>query len=67
MITYVFECTSCNHRFEERQGMFEERKANCPKCGARAEFRPSWTGQLLFNFPSLDATEIMNREGKWNY
>lgn len=64
---YLYECQQCLHRFEVKQAMLAERKANCPQCGSDAKFIPCWTGSILFNFPSLDATDIMRREGKWNY
>jgi len=64
---YSYQCPDCGHRFDVKQRMLEERKATCPECGAQAEFRPCWDGGILFDFPTLDATEIMNREGKWNY
>ena len=47
--------------------MFDPREANCPDCGCSSNFIPCWRGSLMFDFPTIDAQMIMNREGKWNY
>ena len=37
MPTYDYQCSSCNHRFELRQGFDSDRMTDCPKCGQLAE------------------------------
>jgi putative FmdB family regulatory protein len=37
MPVYEYECKSCHHRFEKRQGFHDEAKAACPKCGGKAK------------------------------
>ncbi len=32
MPTYVYECDSCEHRFEERQGFHDDLLTDCPRC-----------------------------------
>jgi putative FmdB family regulatory protein len=36
MPTYEYECESCEHRFERKQGFDEEPVAMCPKCGGKS-------------------------------
>ena len=33
MPTYEYECTACEHKFEEEQRMSDPRIETCPKCG----------------------------------
>jgi len=35
MPTYEYECESCGHRFDRKQGFHEEPVAVCPRCGGR--------------------------------
>tara|TARA_B100001750_G_C15082911_1_gene386791 strand:- start:165 stop:503 length:339 start_codon:yes stop_codon:yes gene_type:complete len=35
--TYDYECKSCHHRFEVRQGFHDDRVAYCPLCSKSAE------------------------------
>jgi putative FmdB family regulatory protein len=37
MPIYEYECGSCRHRFEKRQGFHDEAKAACPKCQGKAK------------------------------
>ena len=37
MPTYDYECKSCKHRFEVRQGFHDDRVAYCPLCSQSAE------------------------------
>ena len=37
MPVYEYECGSCRHRFEKRQGFHDEAKAACPKCEGKAK------------------------------
>lgn len=32
MPTYVYECDSCEHRFEERQSFDDDPLTDCPRC-----------------------------------
>jgi len=43
MPIYEYQCTSCNYRFEKKQGFHEEPKADCPRCNqaARRLFQPA--------------------------
>lgn len=66
MQTYVFECSSCLYTFEVKQNINSEHEADCPDCGEPAK-RVYSVPEVRYDFPSLDATAIMNREGKWNY
>jgi putative FmdB family regulatory protein len=36
MPIYEYECGTCCHRFEKRQGFDEEPKAVCPRCEGKA-------------------------------
>jgi putative FmdB family regulatory protein len=36
MPVYEYECGSCRHRFEKRQGFDDEPKAVCPRCEGKA-------------------------------
>lgn len=67
MMRYEYYCSECKLKFEVRQGMLEPREADCPLCGEPADFIFCWNGSILFDFPSLDSNDIMNKEGKWNY
>lgn len=33
MPTYQYECSACNHAFEEFQSMTDAKLTKCPKCG----------------------------------
>jgi putative FmdB family regulatory protein len=35
MPTYEYECQSCHHRFEKKQGFHDNPVAKCPKCGGK--------------------------------
>jgi putative FmdB family regulatory protein len=35
MPTYEYECQSCHHRFERKQGFHDNPVAKCPKCGGK--------------------------------
>ena len=35
MPTYEYECQSCHHRFERKQGFHDKPVAKCPKCGGK--------------------------------
>ncbi len=37
MPIYEYECGSCRHRFEKRQGFEDEAKAACPKCKGKSK------------------------------
>ncbi|MEE8353101.1 MAG: FmdB family zinc ribbon protein [Dehalococcoidales bacterium] len=43
MPTYVYECDSCEHRFEERQGFDDDPLTDCPRCegSVRRVFHPA--------------------------
>ncbi len=43
MPTYVYECDSCGHRFEERQGFDDDPLTDCPHCDepVRRVFHPA--------------------------
>ena len=36
MPIYEYECGSCRHRFEKRQGFHDEPKAECPLCQGKS-------------------------------
>lgn len=36
MPTYDFECTKCNHRFEQRRSFSDNGNAQCPVCRGKA-------------------------------
>jgi putative FmdB family regulatory protein len=36
MPVYEYECGSCSHRFEKRQGFHDEPSAVCPRCEGKA-------------------------------
>ena len=42
MPIYEYQCPSCNHGFEKKQGFQEEAMAECPECRAKAKriFKP---------------------------
>jgi putative FmdB family regulatory protein len=35
MATYTYKCTNekCNHRFETKQSMMDDKLVTCPECG----------------------------------
>jgi putative FmdB family regulatory protein len=35
MPVYEYECQSCHHRFEKKQGFHDKPVEKCPKCGAK--------------------------------
>ena len=35
MPVYEYECQSCHHRFEKKQGFHEKPVDKCPKCGGK--------------------------------
>lgn len=35
MPVYEYECQSCHHRFEKKQGFHDKPVAKCPKCGGK--------------------------------
>ena len=37
MPVYEYECGSCRHRFEKKQGFHDEPKADCPQCQGKAK------------------------------
>jgi len=37
MPVYEYECGSCRHHFDKRQGFHDEAKAACPKCQGKAK------------------------------
>ncbi len=37
MPIYEYECGSCRHRFEKRQGFHDEPKAACPECKGKSK------------------------------
>lgn len=43
MPIYVYECDSCEHRFEERQGFHDDPLTDCPRCegSVRRVFMPA--------------------------
>jgi putative FmdB family regulatory protein len=43
MPTYEYECGSCHHRFDLKQGFHDKPQADCPKCKkkARRVFHPA--------------------------
>jgi putative FmdB family regulatory protein len=36
MPIYEYECKSCRHHFEKRQGFHDEPKAECPQCKGKS-------------------------------
>jgi putative FmdB family regulatory protein len=43
MPIYEYECGSCHHHFDVKQGFHDKPEANCPKCKKKARriFHPS--------------------------
>ncbi len=43
MPTYVYECNSCKHRFEQRQSFDDDPLTDCPRCegSVRRVFQPA--------------------------
>jgi putative FmdB family regulatory protein len=35
MPVYEYECQSCHHRFEKKQGFHDKPLEKCPKCGGK--------------------------------
>lgn len=59
MARYDYECSKCEHLFEEVHGMLERPQIKCPKCGARADklFGLPHTHQdKLYDFVDVNTT-----------
>jgi putative FmdB family regulatory protein len=56
MPVYEYECISCQHRFEVKQGYKDEPKAACPQCKkkARRVFHPA---PIIFKGSGFYVTE----------
>jgi putative FmdB family regulatory protein len=63
MPIYEYECKSCHHRFEKRQGFHDEPKADCPQCegNARRIIRPA---PVIFKGSGFYVTDHRPAEAK---
>ncbi len=73
MPIYEYQCTACNHKFEERQGFDAEPICACPECHneARRLFRPApiifkGSGFYVTDYNSKQPSANSNGDGSGN-
>ena len=59
MPTYEYRCTSCDHRYELRQGFDAAPLQECPRCGAPAK-RVIFPPPIVFKGKGFYATDSRN-------
>ncbi len=57
MPTYEYECSVCKYKFEILQGIKEEPKSKCPKCGKKLKKLISSSGGFIFKGSGFYATD----------
>jgi putative FmdB family regulatory protein len=63
MPIYEYECKSCHHRFEKRQGFHDEAKADCPECKGKAR-RLIHAAPVIFKGSGFYVTDHRPAEAK---
>jgi len=58
---YQYECDSCEHSFEEMQGIKESAISQCPKCGDRRLRRVFGTPLIIFKGTGFYATDYKDK------
>ena len=63
MPTYEYECVSCSHRFEKKQGFNDKPIAACPKCKSKSKriFHPA---PIIFKGSGFYVTDHRPAEAK---
>jgi putative FmdB family regulatory protein len=61
MPTYDYECTECDHTFEEFHSMKENRK-KCPNCGKLLRRLIGGGGGIIFKGPGFYQTEHRSKQ-----
>lgn len=65
MPTYEYECSACDHKFDEFQSMKDEPLVKCPKCGKKKLHRLFGTGAaLLFKGEGFYQTDYRSESYK---
>jgi putative FmdB family regulatory protein len=62
MPIYEYECGSCRHRFEKRQGFDDEPKAVCPRCEGKAR-RVFHAAPVIFKGSGFYITDHRKKTG----
>src|SRR5512136_2962251 len=57
MPIYEYECKSCHHRFEKKQGFHDEPKADCPKCNGKKTRRIIHPAPVIFKGSGFYVTD----------
>ncbi len=65
MPVYVYECRSCEHRFEEQQSFSDDSLIDCPKAGCSGElYRVIQSSYALYKGPGFKTTEARGITGR---
>ena len=64
MPTYEYECCSCEHRFEEFQGIMEKPIRTCPRCGGEVKRLISGGAGLIFKGSGFYITDYRSESYK---
>ena len=64
MPTYEYECSSCEYRFEEFQGIMDKPIRSCHKCGGQVKRLISGGGGLIFKGSGFYITDYRSESYK---
>jgi putative FmdB family regulatory protein len=56
MPTYEYECSSCEHAFEQFQNMSDEPLKTCPRCGGEVKRLIGTGSGIIFKGPGFYST-----------
>ncbi|MGI6595115.1 MAG: zinc ribbon domain-containing protein [Elusimicrobia bacterium] len=64
MPTYEYECTDCEHKFEQFQKMTDKPVTKCPKCKGKVKRLIGLGGGIIFKGPGFYTTEYRSENYK---
>ncbi len=64
MPTYEYECSSCEHRFDQFQAISEKPISKCPKCGGKTRRLISAGAGILFKGSGFYQTDYRSESYK---
>lgn len=69
MPLYDFQCTKCEHKFDDFLTSYKKPNSKCPKCGGETERLVSMFSCNVVGSPhkSLDSVIGANAEKRWEY